>query len=177
MQFTLKTLMAAVLVTALLCGVFFALPGWLSVLVLLFFWAMAPPALITGIVYGRGYGRAFSIGCVSTGGCVPLIWIYGSMIAVSLLGEGSIDLDDETTATAKIAFGVLFVLVGLSGLIGMAVRWLSLRMAPQEQSVATAPYSVLQSRVTVVDEDQPEKSPTRLDRFDHENSRTESAEP
>ena len=69
MRFSLKTLMAATSVTAVLCALFFALPGWLAVLILGSIGVFTPPALIAGIVYGRGFGRAFSIGCITAGGC------------------------------------------------------------------------------------------------------------
>ena len=151
MRFTLKTMMAAMLVAAVLCCVFFSLPGWLAIAVLGFFWLLAPPALIAGIVYGRGYGRAFSIGCVSAGGCMPFLWMY-SVIIVGIGGADlGVSLNDESAAGIKIAFGLLFVLAGLSGLTSMGVRWMSLRMAARKESPSSTPeYSVLQSRVTTI---------------------------
>ncbi len=154
MRFTLKALMAAVVVSALLCCVFFTLPAWLGLTLLAIFWLMAPAALIAGIVYGRGYGRAFSIGCVSTGGCIPFLWLYLAMTAIALLDSGEITLDEESAVPMKIGFGALFVLAGISGLVSMAVRWLSLR-ANQEPAVPQAPpYSVLYRRVTTVTDGQ-----------------------
>jgi hypothetical protein len=150
MRFTLKTLMAATLVAAILCCIFFTLPGWLAIVVLGFFWMLAPPALIAGIVYGRGYGRAFSIGCVSAGGCMPVLWLYS--LAIVADGSGlSLSMDDESAAGMKIAFGLLFMLAGLSGLTSMIVRWASLRMQSRKELPSESPaYSVLQSRVTTV---------------------------
>jgi hypothetical protein len=152
-RFTLKTLLAAVSVAAVVCCVFFAMPFWLSLGILALFWFMAPAALIAGIVYGRGYGRAFSIGCVSAGGCVPIIYLYYAY-AILLSGLDSIDLSDgEGAAGIKLAFAAFFILVGLSGLTSMGVRWLSLRWqrkAEPPRPPARPEYSVLQGRVTTI---------------------------
>jgi hypothetical protein len=109
--------------------------------------------LIAGIVYGRGYGRAFSIGCVSAGGCLPLIYIYGVMAILSSGGDWSGSVGDDSTLMIKIAFAVFTVLVGLSGLAAMAVRWFSLPVKKKaiKQTPSSPPeYSVLHGRVTAI---------------------------
>lgn len=156
MRFTLKTMMVAVLVAALLCCIFFTLPGPLAIAVLGFFWLFAPPALIAGIVYGRGYGRAFSIGCVSAGGCMPLFWMYLWIIVAFGGGDLAVSLDEESAAGIKIGLGILFMFAGLSGLASMTVRWLSLKMAVHEfSSQPDAEYSVLHRRVATVQTEPP----------------------
>ena len=109
MRFTLKTLFAAVSVSALVCCIFFALPGWLSLSILGMLWFLAPSMLIAGIVYGRGYGRAFSIGCVSAGGCLPLVYLYG--LAIVANGWDWLEsADDNSMLAGKIAIAIFTVL-------------------------------------------------------------------
>lgn len=156
MRFTLKTLMAAVTVTAVMCCIFFALPGFLAVPILGVFWLLTPPALIAGLVYGRGYGRAFAIGCISAGGCMPLLWLYSSFSVAGLAAAEFDDMsaivaDDGTTKAVRIACGVIFVVVGISGLTSMGVRWLSLKMSARDATVESPEYSVLQRRLTTVE--------------------------
>ena len=154
MRFSLKTLMAATTVTAVLCAVFFALPGWLALAIMGFFGAFAPPAVLAAIVYGRGYGRAFAIGCIAAGGCVPLLYMYASLLAVGILGDWSatsISFDDETALAARVTFGVFFIFIGLSGLTSMGVRWLSIKMAEPETIAAAPQYSILQRRIATVE--------------------------
>jgi hypothetical protein len=152
MRFTLKTLFATVSVSALICCIFFALPGWLSLSILGLLWFLAPPVLIAGIVYGRGYGRAFSIGCVSAGGCLPLVYFYG--IALVANGWDWINsADDNSVLSMKIAVALFSVLMGLCGSAAMVVRWLSLRLnrsasAPEPSSPKE--YSLLHGRVATI---------------------------
>lgn len=152
MRFTLKTLFVAIFVSALICCVFFALPGWLSVAVLGFLWLLAPPVLVAGIVYGHGYGRAFFIGCVSAGGCLPMIYLYGYAFLLNDWDwfEGT---DNESVLTVKIAVAVFFALVGLSGLAAMSVRWLSLRLKRKADECPPSDskeYSLLHGRVSTI---------------------------
>lgn len=152
MRFTLKTLFAAVFVSALICGIFFALPGWLSLCVLGLMWFLAPSVLIAGIVYGRGYGRAFSIGCVSAGGCLPLVYMYGVAIVASGW-DGVMSVDDNGVLIMKVAVALFSVFIGLCGLAGMAVRWLSLRMngnGNAKEPSSPKDYSLLHGRVATV---------------------------
>lgn len=153
MRFSLKTLLATVCVTSVVCGIFFALPYWASLCILVLFWFLVPPTLIAGIVYGRGYGRAFCIGCISTGGCVPLLYMY--MVAIMFSGLDVLDeLDAESAAGIKIAFAAATILVGISGFASVCVRWLSLRCSsedtPRSSKPASKEYSVLQGRVTTM---------------------------
>lgn len=151
MRFTLKTMLAAVSAAALVCTVFFALPGMISLIVLGVFWMLLPAALVAGIVYGRGYGRAFSIGAVVTGGCMPMLWLYAMFSGFAIISD--IDFADsggEEVVILQIYFAVIFGCIAASGLVSMAVRWWSLR----QQSAATpvpAAHSLLHGRVTTVE--------------------------
>jgi hypothetical protein len=149
-RFSLKTLLATVSVAAVVCCVFFALPYWLSFIILGLFWFLVPPALIAAIVYCRGYGRAFAIGCVSAGGCLPIVYLY---LLVSLFSSIDLPTDDNGAMVVKIALAAFSVVVGLSGLTGVGVRWLSLRSAKNAEAPRKplpAEYSVLQGRVSTV---------------------------
>ena len=117
------------------------------------FWSFTPPALIAGIVYGCGYGRAFSIGCIAAGASLPMIYIYVIAIVVGLTGldDISISLDDDTTLAIRIYSGILFVFIGMSGLTSMAVRWMSLKMAAIPASKSLPEYSILQRRIATVE--------------------------
>jgi hypothetical protein len=112
-----------------------------------------PPALIAGIVYGRGYGRAFSIGCVAAGGSLPMIYLYIVAIAIGFSGlnDAAISFGDDVTLAVRIYSGILFAFVGFSGLTGMVVRWLSPKMAGSEASNTGPQYSILQRRIATVE--------------------------
>ncbi|MDP6556227.1 MAG: hypothetical protein QGG71_16280 [Pirellulaceae bacterium] len=157
MRFSLKTMLTTISVAAVFCCIFFTLPSIVAIPLLGLIWMLAPPALIAGIVYGRGYGRAFSIGCVATGGVLPIIWLYSTMAFAGAFADlTSLTVDKETAIYVKLSFGATFVLMGMSGLTSMAVRWLSLRLAEQQPGPAPAPiqspadYAVLQRRVTTL---------------------------
>lgn len=153
MRFTLKTLFVVVSVAAVLCCAFFALPGWLSLIVLGTLFSLIPPAMIAGIVYGRGYGRAFSIGGMSAGGCLPFLYLYYSFAFLMNLIHGFDDLDDESVLGIRIVFVVILVLVCLGGLAAMSVRWLSLRAnrkASEHLSASPGDYSLLHGRVATI---------------------------
>ena len=162
MRFTLKTLLMTFSVAAVLCCIFFTLPPILAIPLLGLVWLLVPPALIAGIVYGRGYGRAFSIGCMATGGIFPVMWLYACVAFVSALGNVNELIADSTTSVyVKLTFGATCLLMGLSGLTSMTVRWLSLRMAAPQPVAAPTPsltpanYSVLQRRVSMLSAKRP----------------------
>lgn len=153
MRFTLKTLFVVVSVAAVLCCAFFALPGWLSLIVLGTLFSLVPPALIAGIVYGRGYGRAFSIGGISAGGCLPFIYLYYSFAFSMSYINGFDDLDDESVLGIRVVFAVILFLVCLGGLAAISVRWLSLRAnrkAGKHRPASPGDYSLLHGRVSTI---------------------------
>jgi hypothetical protein len=125
MRFSLRALMMLVLLAALVCGAFFALPGIWSVMVLGALVTVAPGALVSGVCFGRGYARAFAIGCLAVAWAPSLYHLY---IVVMLAAQGSdfMDIADnwEEATALKIAYAVLFTLITLSGLLSVGVRWL-----------------------------------------------------
>jgi len=154
-RFTLKTLFVAIFVSALICCVFFALPARLTLIVLSSLFFLAPPILIAGIVYGRGYGRAFSVGCVSAGGCLPFVYLYYVYGLAMMFSDGDwlSEVDNDTMLTIKVYFAVATVLIGLSGLAAMSVRWLSLRLNRKDDKLSASDpkeYSLLHGRVATI---------------------------
>jgi hypothetical protein len=125
MRFSLRALMMLTLLAAVVCGAFFALPGIWSVMVLGAVVTVLPGALISGVCFGRGYARAFSIGCLAVAWAPALYHLY---IVVMLAAEGSdfVDIAEnmEEARALKIAYAVVFSLISLSGLLSVGVRWL-----------------------------------------------------
>ena len=66
MQFSLKALMIAMLVAAILCAILFSFPRWLTTLLLFFVASLLPAVLVTTIVYGECEQRVFAIGAATT---------------------------------------------------------------------------------------------------------------
>ncbi|MDG2382699.1 MAG: hypothetical protein P8N76_13600 [Pirellulaceae bacterium] len=62
MQFSLKTMMIAICLVAVICAVNLTLPLALVSFVVLTLKVLVPSALVTGILYGDSDQRAFSIG-------------------------------------------------------------------------------------------------------------------
>ena len=125
MRFSLRALMMLTLLAAVVCGAFFALPGIWSVMVLGAVVTVLPGALVSGICFGRGYARAFAMGCLAVAWAPALYHLY---MVVVLAAEGSdfMDIADgmEEATSLKIAYAVLFSLISLSGLLSVGVRWL-----------------------------------------------------
>jgi hypothetical protein len=145
-RFTLRAVFLAVFVVAALCCLFFALPSFWSVGILFVVWLLAPAAMIAGIVYARGYVRAFCIGCVAAGGAVPMLYFY--MLATVLASVEIISVYDEY-ADVKYVYAVLTAAVAVSGLVSMGVCWLSLRRNRRKGSVEPtqpSPYMALHGR-------------------------------
>ena len=171
-RFSMRTMMWTVTAAAVVCAVFFALPVVISMFILTGILLLLPPILIAGIVYGRGYGRAFCIGVVCTGGAMPIIMLYAGIAIMQIFGEISTFGADESLAV-KIYFAVGYAFMAISGFLAVATRWVCVRAnakpepkvetpTPFEKLPAVTPeeYSVLHSRVNVtlpnplVDEDE-----------------------
>ena len=142
MQFSLKTLFWFVSFSSVVCAVFLALPSWLGVLVLLFSLVILPTLVVSGIVYGRNYFRAFAIGVAPT-----LLPVVGLLMLFPLYGGLLVDGygEDDSYVTIKIFFAVYFIAVFISGLTGMWVRWLALRLATSRKQEEPAPASPFES--------------------------------
>jgi hypothetical protein len=78
--------------------------------------------------------------------------------------EWPIELEDGSVLGVQMAFAVVSVFVGLSGMTAVGVRWLSLRVTSKgdkQQTSSPPEYSVLHGRVATI---QMESSPVELER-------------
>ncbi len=66
MQFSLRTMMFAMFIIAVLCAVLFAFPSWLTGMFTGALVCLLPAFLVTTIVYGDTEQRAFAIGASAT---------------------------------------------------------------------------------------------------------------
>ena len=125
MRFSLTTLLLATGAIAVVCGIFFALPGVIAVWVLMAFsGATLPALLVSGVVFGAGYTRAFFIGCLaSIGWTIPFLPF--SMMVGGPFALGAVD--GEGAAAVKIMFATLYATVLLGGAAAMFVRWFCVR--------------------------------------------------
>lgn len=151
MSFSLKTLFIAVTVAAILLAIFFALPAEISTFVCTLISVVAPAGFVSWIVYGRGYGRAFAIGCTAASAILLFSTSLGILLTMSLAGlgasegsamvptipvyqvqispasEGKSGLGSVLMVLVESPFPLGFSLVLLSGGLSVLVRWLTLR--------------------------------------------------
>lgn len=143
------------------CTLFFWLPGWYAIAGLTLVAMLAPAAIVSGIVFARGSGQAFCIGCAATGGALPMAYVYFSLSMLNL-SDAVGQIDEQTTQAFKIAFAVLLVITLGSGLVAMGVRKLAVwgrseRLIPGQpplHEIIAGPdlpedveYAVIQTRV------------------------------
>lgn len=130
---------AAVAVVALIAAEAVAFPGWVAYLVAILVNSFLPPVLAAGIVYGRGYTRAFFIGALAWFAAAP--WVagislrpHGSAQLLFLAGVGSryskpaLFSDpryyDAIGRVFRLHFCTLWSLAFVGGLLAIGVRWL-----------------------------------------------------
>jgi hypothetical protein len=139
--------------------VFFTLPPGLSILTLMVATVFpVPTAAIAGIIYGRGYVRAFFIGCISS-----TLWVGASFYFFAILLEGDFfDWEELMAADADEVRPLQFICFTVHasmlvcGLIVAGVRWLCLQSAAEVGAPSTAlalpqnkaeVYAILQGRM------------------------------
>ena len=132
MRFSLLSMILLTAVAGGLCCVFFALPPVMT-LIALFMVTMTviPAAAVSGLIYGKGYRRAFSIGVLASMSWLliglPIVSIY---ILASLLDSPEfVSPDSEPFNWIKLLFAVAYVTAFCGGLLSMGIRWLCLRRA------------------------------------------------
>lgn len=64
MQFSIRAVLALTLLASGICGLMFGVPDEYLMYALSAPWCVLPGALISALVYGRGYVRAFAIGAM-----------------------------------------------------------------------------------------------------------------
>ncbi|HVX60728.1 MAG TPA: hypothetical protein VHC19_09000 [Pirellulales bacterium] len=119
MRFRLKTLFLVTFLVALVCAVLFALPDWLSLLLLATLAMLTPGAVVSAIIYGRKAVRAFAIGCLAAGGWS--LWIITPMFFYIVLADSAGEVVGQALFV-KIAFVGFYAVLGVSGLVCIGVR-------------------------------------------------------
>ena len=118
---------------------------------------MIPTTLISGVVYARGYNRAFSIGALTASWATALVLLIGSYTVMGIVIMGvSGDLEELNSYNEEmlginwtldlVCKSVLIVhawFVAACGLIAVAVRWLhTMTVAAAENTSENPPASV-----------------------------------
>ena len=128
-QFSLKTLLLAMVGISVFCGVAFAAPIWVFALLMTFVVTLSVPALLCGIVYFRGKAQAFAIGAAA-----PTAFVLGALISrdapvLDFVGEVAASTQGWFAPGEYLKCIWLFYLwlVLLSGATGVAIRQLARR--------------------------------------------------
>ena len=127
MQFSLKTLFIAVTAFAFVCGIAFAPPQLIGFVVLMLTLAFAPPVLISGAVYLRGKWQAFCIGGASMS-CPVVLTIFGPFSFYGMFNNVFGSGNESEFIWAKIYMAFLWVLIVISGFLGIAMRYIAGRI-------------------------------------------------
>ncbi len=115
MQFSIRAILALTLVAGGICGLLFGVPDEYLPYALLAPWCVLPGALVSALVYGRGYVRAFAIGGLPI--AVPAaVWA----LAVTA-SAGDVDADNAKTLRILFVSGAAIIL--LAGATSAAIRW------------------------------------------------------
>lgn len=128
-QFGLRTLLGLFVVAAML-GSIFTMPEWLGGMVAFFLMLALPVTLVTLLVYGRGYLRAFCIGAlVPSGAQVIAVAIVFMLLMFDrpsrLRGLSALfEIFDEIGGNIRVAFVTLALLSLATGALAVGVRWL-----------------------------------------------------
>lgn len=135
-QFSIRSLLVATAVVAVIVWVLFVPPHVVGALVMSLLCLLLPPAILAGLIYQRGYWRAFFVGAAPW--TVVLCWWISYLLVDA--GNEWIDLflmDADDALEVKLVAGPPLAIVLASGLAAVAVRWWSNRRAPH--STATPP--------------------------------------
>ena len=147
MQFSIRAVLALTLVTGGLCGLMFGVPEDYLQYAFMVPWAILPGVLISTLVYGRGYVRAFAIGSLPI--AIPsAIWALASTF------------EAEDASTMRIIFVSGLAIIFLSGASSAAIRWVFLPQrathARKAREIAaggeTAGDTILTGRISVASE-------------------------
>ncbi len=118
MQYSLKSMMIFFFVIALLCAFSFALPRFISYIILCTLLLMVPACLVTGIVFGSGDQKAFSIGASAT--FITMIWTNGplkNLLSFSLAGYSNLSRTNTTLTVV-----LTFLTIGCAGAVAVVTR-------------------------------------------------------
>jgi len=137
MQFSLKTLFIAVTAFAFVCGIAFAPPQLIGFFVLVLTLLFAPPVLVAGGVYLREKLQAFCIGGASMS-CLVVLSIFGSFSFYGVFNNLFGNVNEVDLIYTKIYLAILWVLIVISGFLGIGMRYLASRIhAPKVHGETT----------------------------------------
>src|SRR5262245_35697824 len=127
LQYRLRTLLLVTLAVAVLCWVSFVLPDPIGVFTLFATLTIVPGLTAAGIVYFRGYQRAFWVGAAPAQFLLavflfPLIWSLGYEGILSFRG---IDWSSDGVLIKAHLLSAIAIIV-VSGFGGMLIRYLSI---------------------------------------------------
>ena len=157
MQFHIRTLLILMVVVSLLCGVVFAAPPLVCVVVLCTILWVCPAVWVNGIVFGRGAWRAFFIGGFMAGLGPHIAALYYSIMISAAIFDGNpswAELMQGGDAFANLLHAALLLAPGLfaflGGLTGMATWWMlqPAKTEPPKGATAVDEYLVVSGRLT-----------------------------
>jgi hypothetical protein len=123
MQFSLGTLLLLPVVVGCALAVLFTKPPNVAAVELFVIGFLLPVVLTGGIVYGKGYMRAFCIGAVFPAGALFYVWV----VEIStVLMTASWEFDSNSVFTLQRLFGSAFVAAVVSGSVCVVIYCLSL---------------------------------------------------
>ena len=128
MQFSLKSIIHAVVIVSVMCGIFFAWPEDITIFVPFTGLASILTAfLVCVIVFDKAYGRAFAIGALAC-----FLFVSCSLTLFSLDG-----IDWEDLRGYKIRVGLITMLIPVGGLTGMLTLWCAMENPRDESDIKT----------------------------------------
>ncbi len=128
MQFSLKSIIFAVVIVAVMCSFFFAWPEDVSIYVpITGLTSLLVSFLVGVIVFDNAHGRAFAIGALA---CFLFISIY--LFVFSLYA-----LDWEDFRAYKLRVGLITMLIPFGGLTGLFALWSSVSDNADAQNTET----------------------------------------
>jgi len=126
MQFRIRTLFTLTTISALLVWVFYVLPHWLGLLVLILVYCLLPAAIVSGIVYCRGARQAFFVGVAPwialSSSCVVGYWFAEFRYIPFLPGAWPYNVDADAVFFVKAMLVTPLIIAPMSGLVGVAIR-------------------------------------------------------
>jgi hypothetical protein len=123
-QFSIRTLFIVTTVFAVIVWVLFAPPEWVGGLVLVASFLLLLPLNIAGLIYHRGYWRAFFVGTS------PWAALTAWYVIWALDGRGSPFWPSGPNNILAMKLTLFFALcfIALSGLTAVGVRWWAIRI-------------------------------------------------
>jgi hypothetical protein len=123
LQFSLRTMLLLMTVSALACGALFAAPPIVGLSIVgIFLLFFTPTVLAIVVIYGSGYGRTFAIGAL-----IPLGVLFQAYSPYFLYYFMAPDFVGDSIVTRLIiaaCLGGALVFLAINGGVAMLARWL-----------------------------------------------------